>query len=63
VSRETVCNATGKASNAEVKQFGQRMMEEHRRANPQLSCIAQQKNVQVPTALAGKARDAIRITR
>jgi putative membrane protein len=48
--------AAEKASNAEVKQFGQRMVDDHGKANQQLSTIAQQKNVQVPTELAGKAK-------
>jgi len=48
--------ATEKASSAEVKQFGQRMVEDHGKANQQLSTIAQQKNVQVPTELTGKAK-------
>jgi putative membrane protein len=39
-----------------VKQFGQRMVEDHGKANQQLSTIAQQKNVQVPTELTGKAK-------
>jgi putative membrane protein len=48
--------ATEKASNADVKQFGQRMVDDHGKANEQLSTIAQQKNVQVPTELTGKAK-------
>jgi len=48
--------ATEKASSAEVKQFGQRMVDDHGKANQQLSTIAQQKNVQVPTELTGKAK-------
>src|SRR4051794_18497634 len=46
--------ATQKAQNAEVKQFGQRMVDDHSRANDQLKPIAQQKNVAVPTQLSGK---------
>jgi putative membrane protein len=48
--------AAEKASNAEVKQFAQRMVDDHGKANQQLSTIAQQKNVQVPTELTGKAK-------
>ena len=48
--------AAEKASSAEVKQFGQRMVDDHGKANQQLSTIAQQKNVQVPTELTGKAK-------
>jgi len=48
--------ATEKASNADVKQFGQRMVDDHGKANQELSSIAQQKNVQVATELTGKAK-------
>jgi putative membrane protein len=48
--------ATEKASSADVKQFGQRMVDDHGKANEQLSTIAQQKNVQIPTELTGKAK-------
>lgn len=46
--------ATQKASNSEVKQFGQRMVDDHSKANDQLKSIAQQKSVTVPSALMGK---------
>lgn len=46
--------ATQKASNSEVKQFGQRMVDDHSKANDQLKPIAQQENVQVPSQLTGK---------
>jgi len=48
--------AAEKASNADVKQFAQRMVDDHGKANQQLSTIAQQKSVQVPTELTGKAK-------
>jgi putative membrane protein len=48
--------ATEKASNADVKQFGQRMVDDHGKANEQLTTIAKEKNVEVPTALTGKAK-------
>ena len=48
--------ATEKASSPDVKQFGQRMVDDHGKANQELSTIAQQKNVQVPTELTGKAK-------
>jgi putative membrane protein len=48
--------ATEKASNGQVKQFGQRMVDDHGKANQQLSTVAQQKNIQVPTELTGKAK-------
>lgn len=46
--------AATKASNPEVKQFGQRMVDDHSKANTELMDIAKRKNVTVPTALAGK---------
>jgi putative membrane protein len=48
--------ATEKASSPEVKQFGQRMVDDHSKANQQLSTLAKEKNVQVPTELTGKAK-------
>jgi len=48
--------ASEKASNADVKQFGQRMVDDHGKANEQLSTIAQQKNVTIATELTGKAK-------
>jgi putative membrane protein len=48
--------AMEKASSPEVKQFGQRMVDDHGKANQELATIAQQKNVQVPTELTGKAK-------
>jgi putative membrane protein len=48
--------ATEKASSPEVKQFGQRMVDDHGKANQQLSTMAQQKNVQIATELTGKAK-------
>ena len=48
--------AAEKASSAEVKQFGQRMVDDHSKANQQLSALAQQKSVQVPAELTGKAK-------
>jgi putative membrane protein len=48
--------ATEKASSSEVKQFGQRMVDDHGKANQQLSTMAQQKNVRIATELTGKAK-------
>lgn len=48
--------ATQKASSNEVKQFGQRMVDDHGKANDQLKSIAQQKNVTIPSQLAGQAK-------
>lgn len=48
--------ATEKASSPEVKQFGQRMVDDHTKVNQELSTIALQNNVQIPTELTGKAK-------
>jgi len=40
--------ATQKASNDDVKKFGQRMVDDHSKANDQLKQLASQKNVQLP---------------
>ena len=40
--------AQEKASSDQVKQFGQRMVDDHSKANQQLEQIAQQKNVRLP---------------
>jgi putative membrane protein len=50
--------ATQKASSTDVKQFGQRMVDDHSKANDQLKPIAQQKNIPVPTQLTGKEKSA-----
>src|SRR5215208_3996462 len=42
--------ATEKAANADVKQFGQRMVDDHSKANEQLKSLAAQKGVTLPTA-------------
>jgi putative membrane protein len=43
--------AVQKASNADVKNFGQRMVDDHSKANDQLKSIASQKGVTLPTNL------------
>lgn len=43
--------ATTNAASADVKAFGQRMVDDHTKANDQLKQIAQQKGVTVPTEL------------
>lgn len=40
--------AVDKASNPDVKQFGQRMVDDHTKANDQLKSVAGQQNYQVP---------------
>ena len=46
--------ATEKASSPEVKQFGQRMVDDHTKANDQLKQVASQKGVTVPDKLSAK---------
>lgn len=48
--------ATEKAASPEVKQFGQRMMDDHTKANDQLKQVASEKGVTVPEKLS--AQDA-----
>jgi putative membrane protein len=56
--------AAQKASNPEVKNFGQRMVDDHTKANSQLQQIAAQKGMTVPAALpASKRKDIDRLTR
>jgi len=42
------------ASSADVKQFAQRMVDDHSKANDELKSLASQKNVTLPTALDAK---------
>jgi putative membrane protein len=46
--------ASQKADNAEVKQFGQRMVDDHGKANDELKQAAQSKNITLPAELAAK---------
>ena len=46
--------AVEKASNADVKQFGQRMVDDHGKANDELKAFASQKNVTLPTEPGAK---------
>ncbi|HMD34850.1 MAG TPA: DUF4142 domain-containing protein, partial [Vicinamibacterales bacterium] len=46
--------AIEKASSDQVKQFGQRMIDDHGKANDELKTIAQQKNITLPTAISAK---------
>lgn len=46
--------ATEKASSDDVKQFGQRMVDDHSKANDQLKQIASQKSMEVPSDLSAK---------
>jgi len=46
--------ATEKASSDQVKQFGQRMVDDHSKANDELKTLAQQKNITLPTSISAK---------
>jgi putative membrane protein len=46
--------ATEKASNDDVKKFGQRMVDDHSKANDQLKQLASQKGITVPSDLEAK---------
>lgn len=46
--------ATEKASNAKVKEFGQRMVTDHGKANDELKTLAESKNITLPTKLNAK---------
>ena len=46
--------ATQKAANEEVKKFGQRMVDDHSKANDELKQVAQQEHINLPTELNAK---------
>ena len=46
--------ATQNASSADVKQFGQHMVDDHSKANTELKSIASQKQITIPAELTGK---------
>jgi putative membrane protein len=46
--------AADKGTSAEVKQFGQHMVEDHSKANDELKTLAASKNITLPTALDAK---------
>lgn len=46
--------ATQKAANEEVKKFGQRMVDDHSKANDQLKQVAEQEHINLPTELTAK---------
>ncbi|HEX2973020.1 MAG TPA: DUF4142 domain-containing protein [Tepidisphaeraceae bacterium] len=48
--------ATTKAQNPDVKKFGQHMVDDHSKANQQLTQIAQQKGITVPQTMDSKDR-------
>lgn len=51
--------ATEKAQSDDVKKFGQRMVDDHTKANDQLKQIAAQKNVTLPSDVGSKNRAEI----
>ncbi|MFN7949670.1 MAG: DUF4142 domain-containing protein [Blastocatellia bacterium] len=51
--------ATQKAANADVKQFGQRMVDDHTRANQQLMQLASQLNVSLPQELSSEGQQTM----
>jgi putative membrane protein len=51
--------AASKAQNAEVKAFGQKMVEDHSNANTELKAVARQKNVTLPTEISAKQKEDI----
>src|SRR3954464_10731463 len=48
--------AVEKGSSDQVKQFGQRMVDDHGKANDELKTLAQQKNITVPTDMGAKEK-------
>jgi putative membrane protein len=46
--------ASDKASNDQVKQFGQKMVDDHGKANDELKSLAQKKNITLPTDLSAQ---------
>jgi len=51
--------ASGKASNAEVKQFAQRMVTDHGKANTELKSLAEKKGFAVPTEIDAKHKQTM----
>ena len=51
--------AKDKASSDAVKQFGQRMVDDHTKANDQLKSVASQKGITLPTDVGAKNQAAI----
>jgi putative membrane protein len=51
--------AQTKAQNADVKQFGEMMVNDHGRANEELKSLAARKNIPLPTAVEGKHKETM----
>jgi putative membrane protein len=52
--------ALGKSGNADVRQFAQHMIDDHSKANLQLSELAQREHLQLPRAAEGKDAETIK---
>jgi putative membrane protein len=50
--------AAQKAQNADVKRFGQRMVDDHSKANTELKTLASAKGITVPTDLSAEGKEA-----
>jgi len=50
--------AQSRASNPQVKQFGQRMVEDHTKANDQLKAALRREGIAAPTAMDPEARES-----
>jgi len=51
--------AASKASNADVKNFGQRMVDDHSKANDELKSTASKESIKLPTAIDAKHQAVI----
>ena len=51
--------AADKASSSDVKKFGQRMVDDHGKANDELKTLAQNKNITLPTAVDAQDKATI----
>jgi putative membrane protein len=51
--------AADKASNPDVKKFGERMVDDHGKANDELKTLAQNKNITLPTAIDARHKAVI----
>jgi putative membrane protein len=47
------------AASADVKKFGQRMIDDHSKANEELKAVAAQKNIAIPDSVSGDKHDMI----
>jgi len=52
--------AVQKSNNPDVKQFGQKMVDDHTKLGDQMKLVAQQMNVKVPTSLSSKDKTTMK---